>query len=89
MGGLTIMNEETRFLAEMKKILETDNIAMDTELADLYDWDSLCIIKFSAMVNNNYDIVLDVDPIEAAITIRDLFLLTQNKCKITENEILA
>ena len=68
---------EKEFLTKMKEdILDTeDKLAMDTELAELEDWDSLAIVDFIAMANTACGKKVKRVEVTGAKTFADLYAL--------------
>ena len=61
------------FLTEMQDVLQTDTeLAFDTVLSDLDEWDSLSIMATMAFIDKNFGVKLRVADIKALKTIGDL-----------------
>ncbi len=61
------------FLTEMQDVLQTDmELAFDTVLSDLDEWDSLSIMATMAFIDKNFGVKLRVADIKAIKTIEDL-----------------
>jgi len=61
------------FLTEMQDVLQTDTeLAFDTVLSDLDEWDSLSIMATMAFIDKNFGVKLRVADIKAIKTIGDL-----------------
>lgn len=69
------------FLAQFEELLEVDagSIKADDELSNLDCWDSLAVMTFIAMVDEQFDITLSPANIEKAITVKDLMALLGGK----------
>ena len=65
------------FLTAMKEdILDTDmDIAMDTKLDDVEEWDSLSFVSFIGMAKSKADKKVDIKGVNEAETIEDLYNL--------------
>lgn len=70
------MNEQ-EFLTKMQEdILDTeDEIAMDTVLADVEEWDSLAFVSFIAMAKLATGKKVERQAIQSAKTVRNLYEL--------------
>ena len=68
------MNEK-EFMAKMKAILDNEDVTMDSELADIEEWDSLSIVSFVAMANASCGKRVAPAVIRECKTIRDLYTL--------------
>ncbi len=62
-------------LIQKEKLLEKNKgtLTLDTELADLNGWDSLAVVEFIALADDEYKVDLDFDRMESCVTIADLF----------------
>ena len=66
------------FLERMADILDVeDEITLDTNLSELYEWDSLSIVSYVAMANAACGKKVDVKSVREAVTIQDLYNLLQ------------
>jgi len=65
------------FLAELEDILEVDEgtLSFDQQVSELEDWDSLAVISFIAMADENFDVILDGEQLLGVRTIDDLYAL--------------
>ena len=70
------MNEKT-FLEEMKKILDNENIRLDSALADIEEWDSLSILGYVALAVHSCDKNISPAQIRDCATVGDLYALLQ------------
>lgn len=70
------MNKK-EFLAELEDILEVDEgtLSFDQQVSELEDWDSLAVISFIAMADENFDVILDGEQLLGVRTIDDLYAL--------------
>lgn len=72
-----IMTKEI-FLEKMADILDVeDEIALDTHLITLEEWDSLSIVSYVAMANATCGKKVDIKKVKEAVTIQDLYDLLQ------------
>ena len=65
--------DEKVFIEKMKKILDNEDVTMDSTLEDIEEWDSLSIVSYAAMANGCGKSVTFPQVRECA-TIRDLYL---------------
>ena len=65
--------EET-FIKLFKETLELDSqeITVNTKFRDLENWDSLSFLSVLAMIDEEYDIVIEGNDFRRLITIQDL-----------------
>ncbi len=65
---------EERFIELFKETLEIDenNITFDTFFRDLEQWDSLAFLSVIAMIDEEYDVVIDGNDFKELKTIGDL-----------------
>ncbi len=70
--------EEQKFIDKMIEIMDTEYpLEMDTNLADVEEWDSLSYVTFLTMCKGMQKKVVP-DAILSAVTVRDLYrLLTE------------
>lgn len=70
---------EQDFLAKFKEdVLDTDEeITLDMALDDIEEWDSLSVVSFIAMAKLVTGKKVDRQPILAATTVHDLYVLLQ------------
>lgn len=70
------MNKK-EFLTELEDILEVDEgtLSFDQQVSELEDWDSLAVISFIAMADENFDVILDGEQLLGVRTIDDLYAL--------------
>lgn len=65
---------ETRFIELFKETLEieSDNVHLDTVFRELEQWDSLAFLSVIAMIDEEYDVVIEGNDFKKLITISDL-----------------
>jgi acyl carrier protein len=70
------MNQQV-FLAQLDEILEfpAGTLTGSEALADLEDWDSLAMMNFIALTQEQYDVTLSPRQIAPCITVNDLIQL--------------
>ncbi len=69
------MNEQD-FIKKMVDLMDTeDEIAMDSQLEDIEEWDSLSYVAFLAMCATASDRKIAPADVKQAKTIRDLYTL--------------
>jgi acyl carrier protein len=73
--------EKKDFLKEIEEIIEADEITLDGSevLEGLDGWDSLAVMGFIAMVDDNFQITIEVDKIAECETVNDLVDLLGDK----------
>ena len=69
------------FLKEIEEIIEADENTLDGSevLEGLDGWDSLAVMGFIAMVDDNFQITIEVDKIAECETVNDLVDLLGDK----------
>ena len=65
---------EKDFLEKMRKILDNEDVRMDSVLNDIEEWDSLSVVSY-ATVANSLGKSVTLPQIRDCVTIRDLFNL--------------
>lgn len=65
---------EEKFIAQFKETLENNNleITLDTRFRNLENWDSLTFLSVLAMIDEEYDVVIEGNDFQKLVTIRDL-----------------
>lgn len=61
-------------ISKIEELLELDpgTLSTDTELTSLPSWDSLAVIGYIALVDEEFSIIVDNDKLAAAKTVQDL-----------------
>ena len=67
------MDQKT-LISKIEELLELDpdTLSKDTELDSLPSWDSLAVIGYIALVDEEFSIIVDNDKLAAAKTVQDL-----------------
>ena len=67
------MNTE-EFLAKVKDVLEIEGreISLDDEFRSYEEWSSLAFLSLIAMIDDEYDVILDGNRFKALHTLRDV-----------------
>ena len=66
--------DEQKFLADLAELLDTeDEISLDTNLADIEEWDSLSYVSFVAVALSKYKVAVAKEDIKGAKTVNDLY----------------
>ena len=67
------MDQQT-LIAKIEELLELDpdTLSPDTELESIPSWDSLAVIGYIALVDEEFSIIVDNDKLTAARTVQDL-----------------
>lgn len=65
---------EDRFIELFKNTLELDGIQIDlqTIFRDLENWDSLSFLSILAMIDEEYDVIIEGNDFRNLVTINDL-----------------
>lgn len=65
---------ETKFIELFKETLEIDGLDIDkkTVFRDLENWDSLTFLSVIAMIDEEYDLVIEGNEFKELITIGDI-----------------
>ena len=69
------MMTEQDFLARMKKILDNEDVTLDSTLTDIEEWDSLSVVSYVAMANSVCGKKIVPAQIQPCVTLRDLYAL--------------
>lgn len=66
---------KNRFIELLKEALENDEleIKMSDNFRDYDEWDSLTLLTVIAMIDEEYDIVIEGDQFDKLLTVEDLF----------------
>ena len=54
-----------------------ENYTADTKLEDIEEWDSIGALSLIAEVDDEFDVVLNPNDLENAVTVGDIFKLVQ------------
>jgi acyl carrier protein len=65
---------EAKFIELFKETLEIDGIDIDlnTKFRDLENWDSLMFLSVLAMIDEEYDVIIEGNDFRKLLTIEDL-----------------
>jgi acyl carrier protein len=65
---------EEKFMTLFKETLEIENqhITLETKFRDLENWDSLSFLSVLAMIDEEYDVVIEGNDFRQLVTIEDL-----------------
>ncbi|MBQ9564099.1 MAG: hypothetical protein IJU98_00795 [Synergistaceae bacterium] len=66
---------EQEFLTRMKKILDNEDVTMDSTLADIEEWDSLSVVSYVAMANTVCGKKIAPAQLKDCATLCDLYAL--------------
>lgn len=58
-----------------------DSIQADTVYSELEEWDSVMVLSLISMIDQEYDAVVDVDEMNEARTVEDLFNYVKSLCE--------
>ena len=69
--------KKEKFLALLEEIIEADSgtLTDDEFINDVDGWDSLAVVSFIAMVDENFGVTLSAKKISDANTVQDLIVL--------------
>lgn len=70
-------NEKKIELLEEMMDLESGSLAPDTELEDLEEWDSIALISFIALIDDEFNKVVKGSVIKEQKTVADLMALME------------
>lgn len=68
--------DKTEFLTSMRELLEIGNdgnLAMETQLSEIEEWDSLVALSFMAFAKERYNVQLGGNDIREAESIQDFY----------------
>jgi acyl carrier protein len=65
---------EEQFINKFKEILEIthEEISLDTKFRDLENWDSLSFLSVLAMLDEEFDVLIEGNDFRKLVTIEDL-----------------
>ena len=74
---------KVEFLNGLEEIMELDENSLtgSETLKELEVWDSLAVLGFIAMIDNNFGVTLDVKKITDCVTVEDLMSLVSEYLK--------
>ena len=67
------------FLEELVEVFEIDVVDPSLQYKDIDEWDSLTALTLLTCVEDNYSVNLDEDDLDATDTVKELYVLIQNK----------
>jgi acyl carrier protein len=70
------MESKEKFLAEFKEALEMDEsteLTMHALFREIDEWDSLARLSLIALLDDEYEVVMESSDLEGLVTIQDLF----------------
>jgi acyl carrier protein len=72
---------EEKFINLFKETLEINNqdINLSTKFRDLESWDSLSFLSVLAMIDEEYDVIIEGNDFRKLVTIEDLINEIKNK----------
>ena len=74
------MIEKSTFLNNFKELFDEtspDQITFQSHFRDLDEWSSLIVLSLIVQFEDNYNVKLSPEKIESAVTVEDLYQLTQ------------
>ena len=74
------MNQD-KFIERLADALELDNndIEMSLDFKELEEWDSLASLSLIAMLDEEYEVELESEDLDALNTVKDLYLFVKSK----------
>ena len=74
------MNQD-KFIERLADALELDNndIEMSLDFKELEEWDSLASLSLIAMLDEEYEVELESEDLDALSTVEDLYLFVKSK----------
>ena len=73
---------QNEFIIHFKEALELethDEIALSLEFKELEEWDSLASLSLIAMLDEEYEVELESEDLDALSTVEDLYLFVKAK----------
>ena len=67
------------FPAKLADILEEDEVKPEDRLEDYEEWDSLSVLSVLAMIDADYDVMLESEALADLVTVGDLIALMESK----------
>lgn len=67
------------FLPKLAEILEEDEIKLEDRLEDFEEWDSLSVLSVLAMIDSDYNVMLESEALADLTTVGDLFALVESR----------
>ncbi|MBU0993325.1 MAG: acyl carrier protein [Proteobacteria bacterium] len=69
--------KKEEFLSELKEIMEIEDseLTEDTVLRDMMEFNSLALMGIIALIDENFDMVIEADAFEKVSTIKDIMKL--------------
>ena len=67
------------FLEELVEVFEIDVVDPSLQYKDIDEWDSLTALTLLTCVEDNYSVNPDEDDLDATDTVKELYVLIQNK----------
>lgn len=65
---------EEKFIEDFIDMIDAESeIAMETKLEDIEEWDSLSYVSFFANCTSKYKVMVSKDEIKNAVTVADLY----------------
>ncbi len=69
-----MMVKENEFLDRLKKMLNTsEEINLDTDLLDIQEWDSLSMMNFIVMCEEEFGVSVERHIVAESVVVEDLF----------------
>lgn len=67
------------FRPKLAEILEEDEVKPEDRLEDFEEWDSLSVLSVLAMIDSDYNVMLESEALADLTTVGDLIALVQSR----------
>ena len=67
------MEKFKELVADLLEYDEVSELDMNTPMKDLDDWDSLTLLGFLAMIENDYNIQIDIPNLNVNLSFKDFY----------------
>jgi len=64
---------EENFIELLKEVFEIDEVKFEDTFRDYETWDSLTNISLIAMLDDEYDVIIDTKDFSNIVTVRELY----------------
>jgi acyl carrier protein len=74
--------EEKKFITDFVSIfddVDADSVSMDTNFREIDEWSSLAALVLLTVMEDEYGVALNNKELTQAKTVKDIFLLVENK----------
>ena len=67
------------FLPKLAEILEEDEVKLEDRLEAFEEWDSLSVLSVLAMIDSDYNVMLESEALADLTTVGDLLALVESR----------